>query len=65
LVAFVGGTDERSKVVQLTNQGRKALAAALPLWRAVQGRMKANLGAEKDAVLRVLSIVEAETRADR
>jgi DNA-binding MarR family transcriptional regulator len=65
LVTFVGGMDERSKVVQLTSQGRKALAAALPLWRAVQKRMKANLGAERDAVLRVLSIVEAETRADR
>jgi DNA-binding MarR family transcriptional regulator len=65
LVTFIGGTDERSKVVQLTSQGRKALAAALPLWHAVQKRMKANLGVEKESVMRVLSIVEAEMRADR
>src|SRR6201991_5323451 len=33
LVTFVGSTDERSKDVQLTSKGRKALETALPLWR--------------------------------
>jgi DNA-binding MarR family transcriptional regulator len=65
LVTFLGGTDERSKVVQLTARGRKALEIALPLWRGVQKRMKSTLGAEKDAVFRVLSIMEAEMLADR
>jgi DNA-binding MarR family transcriptional regulator len=62
IVTFVGGADERSKVVQLTSKGRKALETALPLWRAVQKRMKSTLGAEKDAVLRVLSMVQSEMR---
>lgn len=65
LVTFVGGTDERSKVVRLTSKGRKALETALPLWRGVQKRMKSILGAEKDAVFRVLSIIETEMRSDR
>lgn len=65
LIAFVGGTDERSKVVQLTAKGRKALATALPLWLAVQKRMKTKIGEEKDAVLRVLSIVSAESPTAR
>jgi DNA-binding MarR family transcriptional regulator len=65
LLTFVGGTDERSKVVQLTSKGRKALETALPLWRGVQKRMKSTLGSEKDAVIRVLSIVEAEMRSGR
>lgn len=62
LVSFVGGEDERSKVVQLTRQGKAALAAAMPLWQGVQKRMKSNLAAEKDAIFRVLSIVNAEIR---
>ena len=65
LVTFVGSTDERSKVVQLTSKGRKALETALPLWHGVQKRMKSTLGAEKDAVFRVLSIMEAEMRSER
>jgi DNA-binding MarR family transcriptional regulator len=63
LVTFLGGTDERSKVVQLTARGRKALEIALPLWRGVQKRMRSTLGGEKDAVFRVLSIMEAEMLA--
>jgi DNA-binding MarR family transcriptional regulator len=62
LVTFVGGTDERSKIVQLTSRGRKALETALPLWRSVQKRMKSTLGAEKDAVFRMLSILETAMR---
>ena len=62
LVTFVGGADERSKVVQLTSKGQKALETALPLWRDVQKRIKSTLGAEKDAVFRVVSIMEAEIR---
>lgn len=65
LVTFTGGADERSKLVQLTSRGRKALKTALPLWRSVQKRMKSSLGAEQDAVFRVLSIVDAEIRSDR
>jgi DNA-binding MarR family transcriptional regulator len=62
LVTFLGGEDERSKVVQLTSEGKKALAAALPLWRRVQKRMQSTLGAEKDAIFRVVSMVEAESK---
>ena len=62
LVTFAGGADERSKVVQLTSKGQKALETALPLWRDVQKRIKSTLGAEKDAVFRVLMIMEAEMR---
>jgi DNA-binding MarR family transcriptional regulator len=65
LVTFVGSTDERSKIVQLTSKGIKALETALPLWRGVQKRMKSSLGAEKDAVFRMLSIVETEMRSVR
>jgi DNA-binding MarR family transcriptional regulator len=60
LVIFAGGDDERSKVVQLTNEGKKALSAALPLWRTVQQQMKSALGPEKETVFRVASIVNAE-----
>jgi DNA-binding MarR family transcriptional regulator len=62
LVTFSGGEDERSKVVRLTRKGNAALASAMPLWRDVQKRMKSNLGAEQDAVFRVLAIVNAEVR---
>src|ERR1700710_2214575 len=34
IVTFAGGADERSKVVQLTSKGRKALETAPPPWRA-------------------------------
>ena len=63
LVSFAAGEDERSKVVRLTGKGKKALATALPLWHGVQRRMKSSLGAEKEAVSRVLAIVNAESRA--
>jgi DNA-binding MarR family transcriptional regulator len=65
LVTFIGSADERSKVVQLTRKGRQALKTALPLWHGVQKRMKSSLGAEQEAVFRVLSIVDAEMRSDR
>ena len=65
LVSFSGGEDERSKVVRLTRKGNAALASAMPLWREVQKRMKSNLGAEQDAVLRVLAIVNAEVGLTR
>jgi DNA-binding MarR family transcriptional regulator len=65
LVTFVGGADERSKVIQLTSKGRKALDTALPLWRGIQKRMQSTLGAEKDAVFRVCSIMQTEMRSDR
>jgi DNA-binding MarR family transcriptional regulator len=64
-VSLSGGEDERSKVVQLTRKGKAALASAMPLWRAVQKRMKSNLGAEQDAVFRVLAIVNAEVRSQQ
>ena len=60
LVAFGGGEDERKKVVRLTAKGKTALARAKPLWLGVQRRMKAKLSAEKDALLRMMSVVNAE-----
>ena len=65
LVTLAGGRDQRSKVVQLTSEGRAALAAAMPLWRRVQKQIKANFGQETDAIYRVLAIVNLEVGSVR
>ena len=65
LVTLAGGRYQRSKVVQLTSEGRAALAAAMPLWRRVQKQIKANFGQETDAIYRVLAIVNLEVGSVR
>jgi DNA-binding MarR family transcriptional regulator len=63
LVRLDGGTDERSKVVSLTRKGKAVFEKALPLWAEAQAAMKATLGREKDAVLRIHAKVSREDAA--
>ena len=44
LVGIAPGTDQRTRMVTLTNQGRDALAKALPLWEQAQKRVVSGLG---------------------
>ncbi len=44
LVAIAKGDDQRTRIVTLTNEGREALAAALPLWEKAQTRIVSGLG---------------------
>lgn len=46
-IAADPGRDRRERVVSLTEDGRAALARAMPLWRAAQDRMEKQLGAER------------------
>jgi len=45
LVETVSGADARHRVLRLTGKGRAALARALPVWKRVQARLIAGLGA--------------------
>lgn len=47
LVSLTPGADHRERVAQLTTQGQTALAAAEPLWKATQARVRAALGEEQ------------------
>ncbi len=47
LVAIARGTDQRTRMVTLTNQGREALVKALPLWEQAQTRFVSGLGCER------------------
>ncbi len=44
LVAIAKDDDQRTRLVTLTNQGREAQAAALPLWEEAQTRIVSGLG---------------------
>ena len=44
LLAVEPGEDRRSRWIRLTPKGRKALAAALPLWQRAQDRVIEGLG---------------------
>ena len=44
LVTIAPGCDRRHKIIALSDQGHETLAAALPLWRQVQGRLVEGLG---------------------
>ena len=41
------GKDKRQRVVSLTDEGRSALAEALPVWKKTQQKMKQGLGMER------------------
>jgi DNA-binding MarR family transcriptional regulator len=52
LVEISPGEDRRTRVVALTDRGREALAAALPLWEQAQSAVVEGLGpARWDSVL--------------
>jgi DNA-binding MarR family transcriptional regulator len=55
LIAVVTGrTDRRSKELQLTEEGRARLRAAVAGWRAAQERFEAAFGAERALELRTI-----------
>ena len=51
LITRVAGLDRRTKEVALTEDGRAALAEALPHWRRAHERATAELGEEQRAAL--------------
>jgi DNA-binding MarR family transcriptional regulator len=46
------GDDRRTRQVRLTEEGREALARALPFWQAAQARVGEQFGQERLAALR-------------
>ncbi|AZD09843.1 Transcriptional regulator, MarR family [Pseudomonas chlororaphis] len=54
LVRLSEGEDQRNRIVQLTDEGRQRLLAALPAWEAAQQRLIDRLGAEKRETLLAL-----------
>ncbi len=52
LVRARPGDDRRTRALTLTADGRAILAAALPLWHAVQRRVEEHLGAARTERLR-------------
>lgn len=54
LVRLAEGEDQRNRIVQLTEEGRLRLAAALPAWEAAQQRLIDRLGVEKRETLLAL-----------
>ncbi|AZD31114.1 MULTISPECIES: MarR family winged helix-turn-helix transcriptional regulator [Pseudomonas] len=54
LVRLSEGEDQRNRIVQLTEEGRQRLLAALPAWEAAQQRLIDRLGAEKRETLLAL-----------
>ena len=47
LVRVAAGADRRERILELTEEGRDVLAAALPRWRDVQDETKRVLGSER------------------
>ena len=47
LIETASGEDQRVRMVRLTDQGRAAFDAALPLWRQAQTRLVESLGGDK------------------
>jgi DNA-binding MarR family transcriptional regulator len=54
LVRVVPGADRRSRAVELTPAGGKAIAAARPLWREAERSFRESMGGEEAAALRRL-----------
>jgi len=53
LIAMAAGEDRRSRVVTLTEEGRRRLRDARPAWRAAQATFESAFGPEDSAALRV------------
>jgi DNA-binding MarR family transcriptional regulator len=52
LLSLTAGTDRRSRIVALTEVGRRKLREARPAWRAAQETFEAAFGPEDSAALR-------------
>lgn len=52
LIASAPGSDRRTRIVRLTEDGTAALARALPLWEGAQAKLAAALGEEVTTRLR-------------
>jgi DNA-binding MarR family transcriptional regulator len=50
-VRSVSGRDRRERLVEVTDDGRRALREALPLWEQAQDDMTAGLGQEETSAL--------------
>lgn len=60
LVAVVPGSDARTREVDLTADGRAAIASAEPHWQAAQARVAGHLGRDRvDALYALLHDLEA------
>ena len=46
LIEIKPGSDRRSKIINITDEGKKVLADALPLWKKTQEKIKGALGIE-------------------
>jgi DNA-binding MarR family transcriptional regulator len=56
LVSVASGSDQRERVVSITETGAKALESALPMWEQAQGHIDEVLGADRAAqIVRELS----------
>jgi DNA-binding MarR family transcriptional regulator len=56
MVTMIAGEDRRSRVVALTEVGRRKLREARPAWHAAQETFEAAFGAEDSAALRVTMV---------
>jgi DNA-binding MarR family transcriptional regulator len=60
LLSLTSGSDQRTRVVTLTAQGKETLLRVLPQWEQAQAHMVAGMGQEKvDALLAQLSTAAA------
>ena len=51
LLTIVPGIDRRTRVMQLTEQGRQAVLRTLPYWRRAQEQMTARFGEQQIRLL--------------
>ena len=63
LVILAAGDDLRVTEVRLTARGRKAIAAALPLWQQVQGEIAERLGVGRVEQMREIAAAAAALSA--
>jgi DNA-binding MarR family transcriptional regulator len=63
LVTLAAGADQRVTEVRLTAKGRKAIAAALPLWSQVQQDVAQKLGRDRVEQLREIAAMALEISA--
>lgn len=58
LVAFAPGSDRRSRVVRLTDEGERRMRDAKPLWDEAQQSMEKLLGPEQPRLFALLDRIE-------
>jgi DNA-binding MarR family transcriptional regulator len=63
LVTLAAGDDQRVTEVRLTAHGRRAIAAALPLWEQVQADVARRLGPGRVDQLREISALAVDVAA--